>query len=84
MKGEATKQLNNENLHPLAKYAKPGNRAPSPWADRKWKVFLDSADATENAIRYVTQNPMKEGKPPQEWSFVTPFTGVPKSWITYH
>ena len=46
---------------------------PSPWARNCWKVFLDSAADVERAMRYVENNPIKEGKRPQRWSFVTPF-----------
>jgi REP element-mobilizing transposase RayT len=85
LKGEGTKQLRQENLDPMAAFAESGRRPPSPWADRRWKVFLDSEEAVENAIRYVEQNPVKEGKTAQKWSFVTPFCGLPKGgYVTYH
>ena len=84
MKGEATKQLGKEGIHPLQAYAKLGQRPPRPWADRKWKVFLDNEEAIENAIHYVEENPLKEGKPRQHWPFVTRFTGLDKGWVTYH
>ena len=84
LKGSATKQLRKQNLDPLAAFAKPGDKPPSPWAERRWKVFLDSEHAIENAIAYVNDNPVKEGKPPQKWNFVTPFTGIDKAgWVTY-
>ena len=69
-KGEATKQLRRDALHPFGHLADP----PSPWARRGWNVFLDSDEAIRRAIRYVEQNPVKEGKPPQKWSFVVPLT----------
>ena len=85
LKGEATKQLRKEGLDPMSAYARPGQRPHSPWSDRRWKVFLDSEQSLENAIRYVEQNPVKEGKPQQHWSFVTPFAGLAKGGqITYH
>jgi len=47
-------------------------------------VFLDSEEAIEAAIRYVEENPVREGKRRQNWSFVTPFTGIDKGgWVTY-
>ena len=83
LKGEATKQLKRERLHPLAAHSE-GTSVPSAWAERCWKVFLDSEEAIYNAIDYVNENPGKEGKPPQKWSFVTPFGGVAGSgWTTY-
>jgi len=36
-------------------------------------VFLDSDEAIQNAIRYVEENPEKEGKPRQHGSFVQPY-----------
>jgi hypothetical protein len=42
------------------------------WSAKLWKVYLNSQDITR-AIAYVEQNPVKEGKPRQRWSFVTPF-----------
>jgi REP element-mobilizing transposase RayT len=41
LKGEATKQLNRSNLHPLAAFANANKRAPSPWAENQWKVYLN-------------------------------------------
>jgi REP element-mobilizing transposase RayT len=84
LKGEATKSLVAESLHPLAAYRR-GIKTPSPWAAKQWKVYLDSEEAIEAAIAYVEANPEKEGKPRQTWPFVAPFAGLPKSaWFTYH
>lgn len=82
MKGEATKQLRKEGLHPLLEFAEGDQRPPTPWADRKWKVFLDSSASIEDAIQYVEQNPAEAGLPTQHWSFVTPFEGLDR-WVTY-
>ena len=69
LKGEATKQLTRDGLHPFGHLA----AAPSPWVRRGWNVFLNTDDEIRRAVRYVKQNPIKEGKPPQQWSFVVPF-----------
>ena len=85
LKGEATKSLKQESLHPQARHADARGKIPSLWAEGQWKVFLDSEAAIESAIRYVEENPVKEGKPPQKWSFVTPFAGIDRGgWTTYH
>ena len=85
LKGEATKQLKMEALHPQATHIDTNGKLPSMWAVKQWKVYLDSEKAIENAIHYVEENPGKEGKPPQKWSFVTPFAGLDKGgWTTYH
>ncbi len=55
------------------------------WAERPWKFFLDSDEAIEDAIAYVENNPLEEGKPSQQWSFVTSYAGVPEGgWTTHH
>jgi REP element-mobilizing transposase RayT len=85
LKGAATRQILKEGRHPLAAHAQPGERPPRMWAAHEWKVFLDSEQGIEDAIRYVEDNPEKEGKPKQHWSFVTPFAGIPQGgWMTYH
>jgi REP element-mobilizing transposase RayT len=72
LKGEATKQLNREQLHPMNVFTSNG-KTPSLWEEGLWKVFLDDDANIKAAINYVEQNPVKEGKPLQRWSFVTPF-----------
>ena len=84
LKGGATRQLKEQGLHPLAGYARPGERYPHMWAKHEWKVYLDTEEAIENAIRYVEQNPIEEGKPAQRWRFITPFAGLDRGWVTYH
>ena len=49
------------------------------WAKRCWKVFLYDPADVRRAIRYVRDNPAKEGLPPQHWSFVTSWTPPDKS-----
>jgi hypothetical protein len=39
-------------------------------------VFVDSTEDVVRAIRYVENNPVKEGKRRQRWSFVEPFAPV--------
>lgn len=82
LKGEATKQLKSESSHPQAAFVDASGKCPSMWAEHQWKVYLDSEVAIQNAIRYVEENPVKEGKPPQMWSFVTPFAGLDQSGST--
>jgi len=43
------------------------------WGEHGWNVFLNDADAVEGAIQYVEDNPPKEGKRLQRWSFVVAF-----------
>jgi hypothetical protein len=43
------------------------------WGEHGWNVYLESVEAIERAIRYVENNPIKEGKKAQKWPFVVPF-----------
>lgn len=70
LKGDATQELEREDIHPLKLWRVAGKRLPKCWARGLWKVFLDP-DEVERAIRYVEKNPLKEGKKKQECSFVS-------------
>ena len=70
LKGAATESLRNEELHPFAAAVSVGKRPPKCFARSGWNVFLEPDDVLR-AIRYVQQNPLKEGKPAQHWKFVT-------------
>ncbi|MCA9166177.1 MAG: transposase [Planctomycetales bacterium] len=85
LKGAATRRLVETDLHPQLRYRnEQTNRLPSMWAEGQWKVFLESEEAIVRAIRYVEDNPIRAGKPAQQWSFVSPFTGISNSgWTTY-
>jgi REP element-mobilizing transposase RayT len=44
------------------------------WAEGSWKVYLTDRESVRRAIAYVENNPSREAKPRQHWSFVAPFT----------
>jgi REP element-mobilizing transposase RayT len=71
LKSAATRQLIAEDLHPFPQ----AGRSAKCFARGAWKVFLDNERDIRRAIRYVEQNPLKEGKPVQRWAFVTPYVG---------
>jgi REP element-mobilizing transposase RayT len=73
LKAEASSALAADGLHPLAAWPQPDGSLPSPWARNCWKVFLNSDEDIARAIRYVENNPVKEGKRPQRWPFVMPY-----------
>ena len=73
LKGDATRELNAERLHPLATYRNVRGTIPSPWGASCRKVFLDNAKEIQNRIAYVEENPPKQAKRMQHWSFVTPY-----------
>lgn len=74
LKGRATQQLKREGLHPLADFADEEGNLPSPWSQKPWKVYIYTMSHLKNAIRYAENNPEKEGKPRQRWTFVKPLT----------
>ena len=73
LKAEASVQLQADNLHPMQAWPLEDGTLRSPWAEKCWKVYLDTAEDIVRAIRYVENNPIKEGRPAQSWPFVIPF-----------
>jgi REP element-mobilizing transposase RayT len=73
-KQDATEALTRAGVHPLGRFSEEG-KPPTPWTRKGWKVFLDEPEDILRARRYVEENPIKEGKRPQSWSFVIPYHG---------
>ncbi|HTK74999.1 MAG TPA: hypothetical protein VL371_07040 [Gemmataceae bacterium] len=73
LKSAATRRLLKEELHPFQQDATIADAMPSCWAERLWKVYLDTEVAILREIRYVEENPEKDGKSRQKWSFVRPY-----------
>lgn len=82
-KGEATKALNELSLNPMSNFERWDGKTPSPWTVKSYRGFLESEQEIEDAIAYVLENPIKEGKKRQQWQFVTPFAGLDTAWMTY-
>lgn len=74
LKAAATRRLIKEGIHPFGHLSTNRRRPPKCFARGEWKVFLDPEDIPRT-IRYVDDNPEKEGKPRQRWRFVVPFVG---------
>jgi REP element-mobilizing transposase RayT len=72
LKGGATRQLIADGLHPFMDRAEM-SEVPTIWGRGLRKVFLNSEQEVRQRIKYVENNPLKEGKPRQRWSFVVPF-----------
>jgi REP element-mobilizing transposase RayT len=45
------------------------------WGGPGWKVFLSSAEAIQNCVNYVRDNPIKARRPAQNWDFVKAYNG---------
>ena len=84
LKGGATRQIVEDGRHPMQAQLDTDGQLPSIWARGCWKVYLDNDEAIMNAIRYVEENPIEEGKPRQHWTWVTPYRGLDSGWVTYH
>jgi len=74
LKGAATESLKEASLHPFGDIKDHRGRTPKCFARGEWKVFLDPPDVPR-AVTYVEDNPDKEGKPRQRWTFVVPYEG---------
>lgn len=48
-------------------------KRPTAWAKDFWKVYLYTPDDIRRSVRYTEDNPLKDGKRRQTWSFVTPY-----------
>jgi REP element-mobilizing transposase RayT len=72
LKASAIRPLERECVHPLASFKREGERVPSYSVQGQWKVYLDPPDIPR-AITYVQNNPLKEHKRRQAWSFVTEY-----------
>lgn len=65
MKVRALQSLRNHALDPMS-------GAHTVWAKDAWHVYIDDDLHLRRAIRYVEDNPVKEGMRRQKWSFCRP------------
>jgi len=70
-KARATQQLVAEELHPFLDHRDESGSIPPAWTSRGWKVFLNTVEDIDRAVRYVQRNPTKQRRAQQEWAFVT-------------
>ncbi len=73
LKKHATKQLKVEGIHPFQQLLDEDGAVPKCWQRGGWKVYLFNEARVRQTIRYVEDNPLKEGKKKQNWNLVTPF-----------
>jgi REP element-mobilizing transposase RayT len=69
-KARATQQLVAEELHPFLMHRNDKGELPPAWASRGWKVFLNTDQDIDRAVRYVEENPVKQRLSKQQWGFV--------------
>lgn len=73
LKAAASAALINAKMHPFQDTFYRNGRRPTSWARGEWKRFCFDAADVRRSIRYVEDNPLKEGLKRQTWSFVTPY-----------
>jgi REP element-mobilizing transposase RayT len=81
LKAEATSELLRHDRHPFA--SESDKKPRSPWSRRHWQSYLDNQAAIDTAIAYTTDNPIREGKARQRWSFISPFQGIESNIVSY-
>jgi REP element-mobilizing transposase RayT len=72
LRQSATMQLLSDGRHPFAAIRTP-KRLVSVWGQSYWEDWLYKTEDVPRFIKYVENNPVKEGKRRQRWSFVVPF-----------
>ncbi len=76
LKGAATKQLFEEGIHPMQKFADRDGIVPSPWSVKPWVVYLFTESDVVRSIRYVRDNLLRARLPAQEYGFIVPYPGA--------
>ncbi len=61
LKSRATRSLTLSGLRP--------GKGPV-WAKGSWNPYLNSREDTVRSIKYVENNPVREGRTPQSWEFI--------------
>jgi len=78
LKGAAIRQLIEERCHPFADRPDARGRLPKVFVRGYWSVYLDEENV-ERKIRYVEQNPVRDGLRAQNWKFVTKYSAPTRS-----
>jgi REP element-mobilizing transposase RayT len=73
LKQHSTARLKEERIHPFQHLQGDEGEVPKCWQRGGWKVYLFDEARVRQTIRYVEDNPLKEGKKKQHWNFATPF-----------
>ena len=54
LKGEATKQLKAESLHPLARYGETSGKVPSLWEVKQWNYSMNRRSCTARSTLWFS------------------------------
>ncbi len=74
LKSKASMALRRARCHPFEQHADGSSRVPTCWAEDYWKVYIYTKEHLRGAVRYVENNPIKEGRALQHWGFVAPLS----------
>jgi REP element-mobilizing transposase RayT len=80
LKSEATQALIECGVHPFGNEPRKGGQLPPCWGRKWWTVYIDNPAHLETAIRYVEDNPLKDGRERQKWDFVVPYPLTMAEW----
>jgi REP element-mobilizing transposase RayT len=70
LKSAAARELLRQRMHPFQAHRQPNGSYPSCWGAGFYQRFLNTEADIDHRIAYVENNPLKEGKRRQRWSFV--------------
>lgn len=76
LKGEATRQLVAEGIHPFQGQKTYRDRVPPCFGRKWWVIYKDTEEALLAAIRYTENNPVKAGFIRQEWNCVVEYPAL--------
>jgi hypothetical protein len=75
IKGAGTKQLLEEKIHPLQKFADAQGEVPSPWSVKPWVVYLYDNEDVVRSIKYARDNLTRARLAVQQLAFLVPYGG---------
>jgi REP element-mobilizing transposase RayT len=70
LKARASTFLVQDGLHPFQDETDSRGERPTAWTESFWQVYLDSDSDIWRAVKYVDENPTKEGLRKQNWWFL--------------
>lgn len=73
LKGDATKQLVKEGIHPFQHHMEEDGTVPPCFGRKWWVVYLFDEEDILRTIRYVENNPIRDGMKAQSWPFVVKY-----------
>jgi len=76
LKGAAARQLMDERIHPMQKFADAKGNVPSMWSAKPWTVYLFSGEDIIRSVQYANDNLTRARLPDQKYRFIVPYGGI--------